>query len=397
MGSAGIVILFVCTLTGTTIFAIFVLSYTAHCYLTVMQDTADGLDQVVWPSEPIADRLGQAGYLGFLTALWLAPAGILASALRHDVLPGQPGLLLLLIAVPGLWLCFPVGLLSSLSASSRWIPLRLAILQRLLRLFPATVGFYLSTALLLAGSAALWYVALAGSSALLLPVAGGLGAAVVLIHARLLGRLAWLVRRLGPEKSAPVRKRPPPAPARKRRPRPGRAAEVKDPWTIPKEPKGSPEEAPKLPVEGYAMAEQEQVEVPDFWSKRPRKRQHGPRKPQDVPATPPPELPVEGYEVADEGAGRPKRPGSPALTNEAPPPPREPEQARETAVKPEALARELELRERHAPGPEPTHPLLQGVYEFPWYGSSVGAWLVLTLGGTGLGVAIRALVQLFPG
>jgi len=54
----------------------------------------------------------------------------------------------------------PVGLLSALASSSRWAPVRGVILVRLLRIIPSMVVFYVCTGALLAGSAALWHVAL---------------------------------------------------------------------------------------------------------------------------------------------------------------------------------------------------------------------------------------------
>src|SRR5439155_26740069 len=105
----------------------YVLAYAAHCLLTVVEQTAAGAEQVTWPDEPAADWLSRAVFLAILLAVWLTPAGILARALREGLLPGEPGLRLLVLAVPGLWLLFPVGLLSSLSATSRLNVFRLGM------------------------------------------------------------------------------------------------------------------------------------------------------------------------------------------------------------------------------------------------------------------------------
>src|SRR5262245_23647308 len=234
MGAAGAVIIFVVLLAGFTMFLAVVFAYAAHCYLVVVQETAAGNDRVRWPKDPLHDRLGDAFYLAGFLALCLAPAGIASRALRHDWLPDAGALRLLLLAVPLLWLGFPVALLSSLSASSRWVPLRPVILGRMLILAPSTLGFYLSTAVLLALAAALSYLAVFTPRAWLLLVAAPVGAAVLLIHARLLGRLARLVQKLGPVRgSAPARSPSAPSPKKGRR-APTRGVEAHDPWAAPK-------------------------------------------------------------------------------------------------------------------------------------------------------------------
>src|SRR5436190_7001563 len=153
VGEAGNTILFVATLVYTAIVAIYFLAYAAHCFLVVVQDTAAGIDEVAWPDEPISDWVGRAAYLLALVALLLAPAGMLARALRRVWLPEDPALRFLLLAVPGLWLLFPIGLLSAMSSASSWTILRPAILRQFLRLFPTVAGFYLLTGLLLLAAA----------------------------------------------------------------------------------------------------------------------------------------------------------------------------------------------------------------------------------------------------
>lgn len=48
---------------------------------------------------------------------------------------------------------------------------------------------------------------------------------------------------------------------------------------------------------------------------------------------------------------------------------------------------------REVPEP-PAHPFLQGVYTFPWYSSSLGAWLVLAGGFLALGLVALAMLSL---
>ena len=91
-------VLLVCILAGFAIIASLYLAYAAHCLLVVIEGTAAGTDQVVWPDEPVADWVARAAYVGGLAALWLVPAGLLSRALRHDWLPEEPALRFLLPA-----------------------------------------------------------------------------------------------------------------------------------------------------------------------------------------------------------------------------------------------------------------------------------------------------------
>src|SRR5947209_19316810 len=70
MGGA---IFFVLTLVATMIVGTYVLAYAAHCFFTVVEQTAAGNDEVVWPNIPYTDWLWEAVYILWLSALWLAP------------------------------------------------------------------------------------------------------------------------------------------------------------------------------------------------------------------------------------------------------------------------------------------------------------------------------------
>src|SRR5262249_7791282 len=144
--AAGNAILFVCCLAGTVIVSLYVLAYAAFCFLTVLQDTTAGLDDVSWPTELFFDWLGRALPVWGIFLVWVAPAGMLARGLRHTLYPDDPTLRFLVLAVPGLWLFLPVGLLSALSGETHWLPVRVSVLRQLGRIFPSVLGFYLATA-----------------------------------------------------------------------------------------------------------------------------------------------------------------------------------------------------------------------------------------------------------
>lgn len=336
IGPAAEAIFFMLFFAAEIIVGVLVLAYVARCLLVVVQETGNGHDEIAWPSDPIADWLTHAVLLAELLGLWLVPAGMLARMLRHVWLPDANVLRVLLLAGPGLWLFFPIGLLSSMTASSRWVPFRWTICTQLLRVFPTAIGFYAATAGLLGVAVALWYFALVQGRMIWLLPAALVTAAVVLIYARLVGRLAWLIQRLPSSRSNEQR-----SPAKsKRKKKRKKIAEVQDPWDVPKA------EAPRPK----------------------RKSPHSPPLPHEI----------EAYGIAAE-------PSSPAAS---PPPPVE--------SQPDWFADQVRQhiaeRERALP-PPPPHPLLSGVYSFPWYPQCMGHWLALALCGLVIGGITAALIH----
>jgi hypothetical protein len=292
------------------------------------------------------DWLGGSVHLVLLVVMLLVPFGLTAHVLRTSW-PIDGGLRFLLLAVPGMWLLFPVGLLSSLSATSRWVFFRPAILGRLLQLFPTTVGFYLLTAMLALAAAAIWYGALfTGHGWLLLPAAL-VGSAALLIYARLLGRMALLIHRLNPVESAaakPARKKP-------RKKKRKRSPEPEPPSAPPPEAADSGEPRKKLTPYG-----------------------------------------TEAEDVGEYGLA------------EAPPPPDEPESQQELYEglasgdeEDEEAPRQAERgpRRRREPVSAPAAPLLSGVFTFPWTGLTLRAWIWLSMGGLALGYGLRLFIDAF--
>jgi hypothetical protein len=43
----------------------------------------------------------------------------------------------------------------------------------------------------------------------------------------------------------------------------------------------------------------------------------------------------------------------------------------------------------------PAHPFLEGVYTFPWYGQSMGGWLVVSVGLVAMGGLLHVLLFYF--
>jgi hypothetical protein len=380
-------ICFMLLMVTLVVVGVYVLAYVARCVLVVVQETGLGQDAIVWPSEPFQDWLLDAVLFIELLGLWIFPAGLAARMLRRDWLVDEGVLRVLLLAGPGLWLFFPVGLLSSLSSLSRWVPLRWRIVALFLRIAPSAAVFYAVTAVLLGLCAAVWYYTLVAGHGILLLLAGPLTAAVLLVYARLLGRLAWLIQRLPggvrlkSDTDLPVARPDTPAEPRRRRAKKKKrkpAAEVHDPWAVPEE--GARPRRKKLPWEDTAP---------------PRSRSA---------CEPPSAFDIEAYAMGSEATpapppepARPKVypspeeyepvPMQPLATEEA----NAPSQAASCRPSQEEIHKRLIERERHE-DPPPKHPLFSGVYTFPWYPSILPQWGLLSLGTLGVGFIVQQLV-----
>jgi hypothetical protein len=203
----------------------------------------------------------------------------------------------------------------------------------------------------------------------LVPVAAVVATTCLMIYARLLGRLGLVMATA--ISAQPVKQERPREPVRPQKParRPRRRrppkAEVTDPWSDPEEPK--PKRTPwggvAEAVEGYGVS-------------------------ADPPLSPPPEkkkprkdfFPEEEADKAYE------------MTTPAEP---EPDAEREPPVPlPEPDER---FMDRTPVKPPPKHPLLEGVYNFPWYRESLRRWFWLTLMVGLVLLLVQGLIATFPG
>ena len=289
------------------------------------------------------------------------PIWLVVKASKPTLLLENPGLTFIAVASAIYWLLFPISLLSSLSAASPWVPLSWQLLRRLIRQAPAAAVFYAASGLLLAGSAWLISKALFSNSFVWVPVAALTGAAVFMIVGRLLGRVAWLVSRT----KVAGRKRASPA----KRHVPAREIEAQDPWSVPEmETVASTEDPPIiLPgetelVEGYGFAE-------------------GP--PPVTPIQAPP--PMETVPLAKE---LPPRRSERGLHDSSHEPDDKPDKPRSRI--------EAMLDEETPPPPPPRYPLWSGVYTFPWYPTTLKAWVWLSLAGFAEGSLFRLMMSFRP-
>lgn len=184
-------LVFMPALVGAVVFGFVFLLYACNYYLTVLESTAAGAKEVTWISEPITDNFGKFWYLAWLVGLWFGPAYLVGRAAAGAASPWTT----LLIPVAVLWVCYPVSQLSSLSASSPWIPLVPDVFARLGRKPLVVLQFLALSAgvLALLAVAFRWTFQLEGSWELLF---AGAPLLVVsgLLYARLIGRLAFVLR-----------------------------------------------------------------------------------------------------------------------------------------------------------------------------------------------------------
>jgi hypothetical protein len=185
-------LIFMPALVGAVVFGFVFVLFASHYYLTVLEGTAAGGKEVAWVSEPITDNFGKLWYMLWLVGLWLGPAYLVGRvATAGDPSPWVR------LGVPVLvfWLCYPVSQLASLSASTIWLPLTPDVFARLARKPGVVLGFYLLTAGVLAVFAVGFrWAFLTEEGWLYLFLGAPLMVVAGLVYARLVGRLAFVLR-----------------------------------------------------------------------------------------------------------------------------------------------------------------------------------------------------------
>jgi len=176
-------------------------SYAAACSLPIVIETSAGADEIDgWPEPQWRDWAADLYYFLYLTSIvcvvaWLAG---LSLSVPFGFSPATQWTLTLFLAVS----LAPIVLLSSLEASSFWVPFSPNILRSLRQQRQSWLGFYgvylsFTSTVLTAMLIAVRYADLASAI-----VTGPLLATLIMIDARLIGRLGWRI--LGGE---PKRKR----------------------------------------------------------------------------------------------------------------------------------------------------------------------------------------------
>jgi len=160
------------------------------CLLTVIVDTAAGADRIEnWPEAVFLDWACDAFFVVNSLALSTAVALGIDLMLQAAGLSDPPTL------AAGMFVLFPIVLLSMLETDSPLKPLSVPVWCSLWRNAGAWLVFYLETALLTASIGVLLSLSFHVSIVVGLPVAAVLLVGASMIYARLLGRLAWCCTR----------------------------------------------------------------------------------------------------------------------------------------------------------------------------------------------------------
>ena len=171
------------------------LGYTAACCLTIVEGTSTGWDSIeisvgiewkewVWDFAHIAALLLQAGIFGYVAQL-VYPSVAQAFGLPDSWLP----------LIVGTLAVFPLVLMGALAADGAWVPMAIGtVLRSLVWVWWAWALFYLETVPMIVGWSMLTQSELAGQTPWLVPLyMSPFLAAIFLIYARLIGRLAWCI------------------------------------------------------------------------------------------------------------------------------------------------------------------------------------------------------------
>ncbi len=185
-------LIFMPALAGATIFGFVFLLFLAHYYLTVLEATASGAKQIPWTREPVTDTFWKFWYLSWLVGLWLGPAFFLGHVATVGIDSSGAKLMAPFLV---LWICYPVSQLSSLSASSMWMPLVPDVFVRLAQKPKVVVEFFgLSALVLHLFAMGVQWTFLTEGDWWLLFVGSPVVVTATLLYARLLGRLAFVLR-----------------------------------------------------------------------------------------------------------------------------------------------------------------------------------------------------------
>lgn len=439
LGAALFTLLLIC---AQVVVSIIVSILVSRFFLVTLVSTASGNDEVEWPDEPMLDWIAKPFYLLWVAGIWLAATMIGLRIARPPVLAEYPMLQFVMFALPGLWLFFPVSMLSSLSASSPWLIFNPGLIKRLVKVTPSVLGFYLLSLALYAVAGGLVYAALLSSVFLLVPVAAAVLAAAVMIYARLLGRLGlvaarvtlagdWVEdrRQLELPKAAsmdpwempaedlnermveegPVVEDPLDGPVHsygvsgKSRPQPAPSAEesAAEAFLLEDEPV---RESPRM-SEGYGIGEEvppPRPAVEDLYAspeepeesdeREPPRRRRRKRYAEEDEPTEEPDAWAENEE--DEPRPRRRRRRRPEADEPDEDVESEDEDATDDEPRPRRRRRRRLREGRRPPPPLPAQPLLVGTFNYPWYPKCIGAWGILTIGFTAQFIIYRFQVDI---
>ncbi|REK09874.1 MAG: hypothetical protein DWQ37_17345 [Planctomycetota bacterium] len=164
----------------TILMALVTLSFATSSCQAVIQDTADGHDMPQEASLPEWDQwiwtLFCWGSLWAVSGALAYPLALLIGGIAFLVVPG---------------ILFPILLLSAMEADSYLLPYSPVVLRTLVSYAHGWLTFYLLSAAMFIGWQAMLVFGFASAPMLGAFISGPIVAAIMLIYARLLGRVAW--------------------------------------------------------------------------------------------------------------------------------------------------------------------------------------------------------------
>lgn len=199
-------ILFVPILAGTWMFGLALFSFISHLFLTIVEETGNGVDRPVsleyrsfksfandgfnWTEDPFGDWLFKFAYIAIVGGVWFGPSVLLGRYFSEDPL-GRT-----VISSALFWLGFPFGICSSLASSSRWIPLWPPLLRLMFFRPIPTLLFYLFSLPMMAIWGFTFYQLFVNTPSLGYRWAIAISPLATLsmfMYARLLGRFAYVM------------------------------------------------------------------------------------------------------------------------------------------------------------------------------------------------------------
>jgi hypothetical protein len=176
--------------TGLLVLTLFFSLHVSILFSRVVEDTAGGRDEVGWPKEPWLDLVGKWFFL-----LWLVLCSVVAGTFLSGpvllAIPAMPKVVWLYVALALAWFCFPVFLLSTMSAASPWVILDPNILVVMARKPAVTAFLYLNALLIFVPAALVGALVIMEFYLWLTPVMGLVWSTALLSYARVLGRAGY--------------------------------------------------------------------------------------------------------------------------------------------------------------------------------------------------------------
>ncbi|VTS07105.1 hypothetical protein [Tuwongella immobilis] len=173
---------------ATSILALMLSAIAAHAFFVIFESTAAGSRELRWPDEPLTDWAYRALDLTYLLFVSAVPLNLIAFIGwgRGYVVPAT---------MLSCWLVFPLVLLSSMTAVSRYQPLSLSILLRGIQRPVQVVMLLLLSApvLLVAGLGVQMLLGHRGGGFISTIAGGVLLGLMIPIYSRIIGRFAFLL------------------------------------------------------------------------------------------------------------------------------------------------------------------------------------------------------------